>query len=477
MARLLTVLSILVLAAGTAHAITRIVDASGGGDFTTVQAAIDAANPADEIVVRKTGLYDEALNITKGIVVRGEVPTNRPIITLRGNTTQPATGGSGDAVYIQADNTTVTLQDLILIPSKTSPPTDDAISCTPATATGVLGIEIINVLISGNDGSDLPLADSFWDTPDTGAPGVVRFVDDPFFAMTRTGFGGVLGVINTHFTNFEMYYWASGTNADLIVYPSDDGIRPSSHIWNGVYLSGSVSDGTQISAATSSDFVVDNFWVRDSTASGMSNFQGNNWTLTNSVFLNCGAFGVDFDSDTVKSVYVEGCLFANTGAEGFWTAYAAAGPQSWTIKDCTFYNCGSATPAGTDGPFSAVKMEADVIGSSVITLTDCVILGPNTAAENLGAGSIVFDHCVLAQSGPYGLTSVARNTSTGTITQIATFSSDPGVLSIATAPLASNSFDVTASALQTASSTGGVLSGWGDFVILLGAEGSWGLYE
>ena len=50
---------------------TWIVDASGRGDFLTIQDAIDAALDGDLIQVRDTGLYDD-FHLTKGVMVQAE---------------------------------------------------------------------------------------------------------------------------------------------------------------------------------------------------------------------------------------------------------------------------------------------------------------------------------------------------------------------------------------------------------------------
>jgi sulfopyruvate decarboxylase TPP-binding subunit len=50
--------ALMILAAVSASAVTHIVDGSGGGDFETVQAAVDAASTGDTLLIR-AGIYEE----------------------------------------------------------------------------------------------------------------------------------------------------------------------------------------------------------------------------------------------------------------------------------------------------------------------------------------------------------------------------------------------------------------------------------
>jgi nitrous oxidase accessory protein NosD len=58
-----------------------IVDASGDGHHTTIQAAVDAAEDGDEILVRP-GTYAEEITIEKDVTVRGDGPVEEVIVEL-----------------------------------------------------------------------------------------------------------------------------------------------------------------------------------------------------------------------------------------------------------------------------------------------------------------------------------------------------------------------------------------------------------
>jgi parallel beta-helix repeat protein len=82
---------------GSVQAATIIVDAGGGGSYTTIQAGVDAATAGDTVLV-KQGTYNENVNINKKLNLVGEGPTKSII-----NGT-----GTGDTVLVDADYVNVT---------------------------------------------------------------------------------------------------------------------------------------------------------------------------------------------------------------------------------------------------------------------------------------------------------------------------------------------------------------------------------
>lgn len=84
-----------------------IVDANGGGDYTTIQKAIDSAEPGDTIQVRE-GLYKSNLYIDKPLTLQGDIGgedvgpgPNAPVISGQGNNV------SGITVGDKASNITI----------------------------------------------------------------------------------------------------------------------------------------------------------------------------------------------------------------------------------------------------------------------------------------------------------------------------------------------------------------------------------
>ena len=78
------------------NAKTLYVGGSGGGNYTTIQAAIDNASAGDTVYVY-SGLYNETLTINKTLNLIGESSKNT---TVNGT-------GSGDVLYINANNVVI----------------------------------------------------------------------------------------------------------------------------------------------------------------------------------------------------------------------------------------------------------------------------------------------------------------------------------------------------------------------------------
>ncbi|CAD7777298.1 Periplasmic copper-binding protein (NosD) [Candidatus Methanoperedenaceae archaeon GB50] len=93
-------ISLLLACAGTAAGATWVVDDDGGVgvDFTTIQAAVDAASPGDTIKVA-SGTYYENVFVWKRLTLRGlDTGGGIPVVTA---------GGSGSSIKLSADGITV----------------------------------------------------------------------------------------------------------------------------------------------------------------------------------------------------------------------------------------------------------------------------------------------------------------------------------------------------------------------------------
>lgn len=114
---------------GGAQAATIIVNASGGGNYTKIQDAINASNDSDSIIVA-AGNYNENVNVNKSVYLFGEGAertvvnannTSSPVfiirrdgVVLQGFTIKGTTGSSMAGIYVyRANNTSINSNTLI----------------------------------------------------------------------------------------------------------------------------------------------------------------------------------------------------------------------------------------------------------------------------------------------------------------------------------------------------------------------------
>src|SRR5262245_11530768 len=91
--RLLSTLLVIACTSSLAMATIWIVDANNGPgtNFTTIQAAINAAQPGDRIIV-KPALYNENVTVNKGVTIVGYNATTYPV-------TYPPANAWGNAIW------------------------------------------------------------------------------------------------------------------------------------------------------------------------------------------------------------------------------------------------------------------------------------------------------------------------------------------------------------------------------------------
>ncbi|HYN44489.1 MAG TPA: S-layer protein domain-containing protein [Candidatus Limnocylindrales bacterium] len=91
-------ITMLVLLAGGADAATITVSASGGGDYMSIQAAINAAHGGDTILV-DSGTYYENVDVSKQLVLRGvDNGGGKPVVDAKGH---------GDTITLSMGNSTL----------------------------------------------------------------------------------------------------------------------------------------------------------------------------------------------------------------------------------------------------------------------------------------------------------------------------------------------------------------------------------
>jgi len=179
-----------------------------------------------------------------------------------------------------------------------------------------------------------------------------------------------------------------------------------------------------------------------------------------------GYYGLEFyEADMASTNTISHCLFArNAGYRsvhfGDTNSQAVNGP-SWGvhISDCTFLGSGDYNGIG-----SSWSGHQDV----PYTLTDCVFAGLGAEGIDLYNGTnltYTVNNCGFATEGPEALANVYDDFGTG---NVLTFNNcvyaDPIFVGTATDPVDADSFDVSNDEYAAASSTGGGLAGWADFV-------------
>src|SRR3972149_1122320 len=79
------ILTVLLVLAGSAGAITVTVDAGGGANYTNIQEAINAKSNGDTILVN-SGMYQENVNVNKQLILKGmDTGTGKPVVNASGS--------------------------------------------------------------------------------------------------------------------------------------------------------------------------------------------------------------------------------------------------------------------------------------------------------------------------------------------------------------------------------------------------------
>ncbi len=431
-----------------------IVDATLAtpGSVSTISAAL--AGSASEIIVKNTGVYNEALLITRSVILRGEDPNNRPIIAMQANASQPSLG-NGDGIYIGgtasgSGEQTIEFKNFIVIPSQTNPITDDAFSVT-ANPGGLLNFTMENVLCAPNNGMDQPLATSVWDNPDLAAPGVIRVPDDGMYLMDEqfAGFDGDIKAVLTNVVMIGVGATAGGGDA-FVIYPGNNGAGSAT-------LSGlGASHNHRYAMQTDYEvpFIITGtnenpgFVMRKNNV-GIIFFTAGDLDVDHMVAVENANVGIRVDADTVVDFDITDSLFANNGFQGIYLPFTSTTPKTWSISNTTFYNNG----------YANLNTNATTVADLTVNVTDCIFAGPvSPGIWNEGAAVINVDNSALVTEGPDALPVATQ----GPVNVTDQINSDPAFVSKAVDPLVATSFDVTATAYATASSTGGPLNGWGE---------------
>lgn len=167
----------LLFSISTVMAQTVRVSTDGIGDFISVQAAVDAVEADDStepnVVMIAPGTYvNTSVIISQDMAIIGEDADDRPILVL-----EPAPGDTANDSIITTNGVSVTLENLMLLPSTVFTP-DRAVRFDPVLDSDVFTITLSNILISANDGNDQPLSVDGLEPLFPGPDSSVSFNDD-----------------------------------------------------------------------------------------------------------------------------------------------------------------------------------------------------------------------------------------------------------------------------------------------------------
>ncbi len=481
-----------------------VVDNTGGGDYMTIQGAVDDLN-ASEIVIRNTGvLYDEAVlidtrpqgEVGRSFVIRGEDQENPPLIALRAQTTLSFDNndyfdGDQNGGIVIMGNGALEITDLILIPSLDASFSDDsAIICGAPNDFGILSVTCARLHITGNNGANQPVvpldADDFVDI-DVLNPAYKFYRFGVYLLGSLPYTSGNLGTVN-------------GTLQDVRIMGGGGALQQGLRPWNGVTawvgVGGSLAlrgcvishqgvHGLQFGSvhASTGNYVGDgatngvlgieatatkpglivyksgnyrtptdqngNPW---SEADGIQVFQGSNIEISDFVSIDNARHGIFTSGGTVGSWQTNRLLIAG-GSNGFRSQFVPAPDRIVAINDSTIL----ASEFG-------IRIEPDqglLLQNSIIAS----LPGNSATGIFMGAGgaSRLAEYCGLPTAGPYALDTV----SIGPVLLENIVTADPAFTSVEVSQASdlTTSFNLmNAVDYQGADSTGGDLTGWGILV-------------
>ncbi|MDI6783231.1 MAG: hypothetical protein QME64_03935 [bacterium] len=358
--------ALVILAVGVNAAIIT-VNSAGGADYTTISAAITAAVADDTIRIIGVGPYDEVITVNKPLTIEGYGV--RPNVCVQNNAASP-TGGN-DGLVITGFTGTCVLRNLNMIPSRTTPPADDAILVNPGTGPQTLNLIMEDIVVSPNNGSDAPLN---LDGSYADIGGGTYFGDDGIVITSAD----VTSIVYASLTTvISANHRAAAANDGIICFPATGSgswitIGPgcvfSYNSRLGVQWGGGGADIRIRGSATNRVKVIGN---RDATRAGCTLFNGTADIDQCIMMDNYGSGIITITSGTPAGlglINVSNSIIANNGTDGIRLADSAPTHATpLTINKVTFYN-------NVQSPVDVQSGNA----TSTITVTDCIIAGNGT---------------------------------------------------------------------------------------------------
>jgi parallel beta-helix repeat protein len=256
---------------GGVEAGTIIVDKSGGGDYTTIQAAIDAASSGDTICVW-SGSYSERIVINKAINLIGNSSSNT---TING-------GYTLDVITVTSDWVNITGFEIINCGSSGFPNFDSGIELYNINNTHIYKNEIMNCTLGINIvNSDQNIIENNYIKPITGWRENILMTNSDYNKISNNSlFNNWYGirftqsehniVDNNHFEQNKYGIYASLSN--------------NNHITNNAFLNNTDGIFTQSSAFNS----IKNNSIFNGYNNGIYLYNSNNEILSNNTMISCG---------------------------------------------------------------------------------------------------------------------------------------------------------------------------------------------
>ncbi|MFB3896101.1 MAG: hypothetical protein ACE14V_07350 [bacterium] len=439
--RILVLLVLSLLLCVPVFAVTVTVSTTGGvGMFNSIQYAIASCltNPdtPDTVQILDNGPYFEALEIgTSGynLTIEGS-GGSRPLLVS--NRSSAITGYWTDnrAIDIRADICTTIIKDIVLIPSVTDPPgagidIDD---------NGISGfnVQLINVVIAGNDGSDQPV------TMDglTVGSAATTFTSHAIDIQSTPAAG------NVYLEKVIVSRAALGSNYGLrVLLDGTSGNRAKVNVGPGCVFSYLPVDGIYFGASM----------YCDATFSGTS--------TEPIIFTNNARWGIwDYNNTGNSAVNkLNWAIFTNNGSMGLRISGTSNQPTV-TMTNCTFAN--NALSLSTAQIDFSVTTATNFFASNVIIAGNGTLDTTRVNTVLLGTGPLNINTSAIVLQGTYTLNTVGE--ADGVIgTMVATSITNRNPIFWSLDPSNPKFARVGNAFFATAGPNGGPLTGGGQFEI------------
>lgn len=457
------ILALLVVSSlGFAQTVT--VTAGGGGTYTTIASAEAHFTPDPDggtpnvIQITDSSVYDEQLIIDVPVTIQGlQTGVNRPIIAAR---LSAGVGGSesndGVTILCAVSNEATSLENLIIIPSLASTPTDDLLRSFTIGTTANYTVNLTDVVLTANNGSDAPVtydglaAASMVGATDTG--------DDGMYLS---------GGVTYNLTNVVSSHHQNGSGSDGMVcsgaaiYNVGDGCVFSFNNRLGIQANGDFT----LNAPTDRVMVIGNLgfagvWFAGNTAN--RSWDGINIINTAHATNPAQGWGLEIQNLSGFDFSLTNAIIAGSQAQGIVVGSATT-TGTVTLTDVTIA-----------GNLTAIQVDA-AAAAGTLNISDSILAGnasPETENQvrnlSTGAYAVNIDHCGLPTAGPQALF-LPGTEGPGAITVTNSIANNPAFIETSDFTSASY-FDVDHPAYGTAATGGTPLGGGADWIGSLPVE-------